>query len=113
MMKFHTKTSIKEGADMKRILQLSGKSKVKRAKAVKVMGLREYGALDMDSKAALIHELIPLGLMHVQNLLQQEVVELAGEKYKRNGLSGLDRWGKQQGSAYIKDQRIPIIVQRV
>lgn len=113
MMKFLTKTSIKKGADVKRVLQIGGKSKVKRAKAVKVMGLREYGALDMDSKAALIHELIPLGLMHVQDLLQQEVVELAGEKYKRNGLSGLDRWGKQLGSVYIKDQRIPIIVQRV
>ena len=98
---------------MKRVLQIDGKSKVKRAKAVKVMKLREYGTLDMDSKAALIHELIPIGLMHVQDLLQQEVIQLAGERYQRNGLLGLDRWGKQQGSVFIKDQRIPIIVQRV
>ncbi len=30
---------------MKRVVQIDGKSKVKKAKAVKVMGLREYGAL--------------------------------------------------------------------
>lgn len=98
---------------MKRVLQIDGKSKVKKAKAVKVMGLREYGALEMDSKAALIQELIPIGLMHVEDLLKQEVTELAGERYKRNGQAGYDRWGKQGGSVYIKDQRIPIIIQRI
>lgn len=98
---------------MKRVLQIDGKSKVKKAKAVKVMGLREYGALEMDSKAALIQELIPIGLMHIEDLLKQEVTELAGERYKRNGQAGYDRWGKQGGSVYIKDQRIPIIIQRI
>lgn len=98
---------------MKRVLQIDGKSKVKKAKAVKVMRLKEYGALDMDSKAALIHKLIPIGLMHVKELLQEEVKQLAGDRYKRNGILGYDRWSKQQGSIYIKDQRIPIMVQRV
>lgn len=98
---------------MKRVLQIDGKSKVRKAKAVQVMGLREYGALEMDSKAALIHELIPIGLMHIEDLLKQEVTELAGERYKRNGLAGYDRWGRQHGSVYIKDQRIPIIIQRI
>ncbi len=98
---------------MKKVLQIRGKSKVKKAKAVQVMELQEYGALDIDSKIALIHELIPIGLMHVKDLLQKEVIELAGEKYKRGGLPGHDRWGKQQGHIYIKDQRIPVLVQRV
>jgi hypothetical protein len=98
---------------MRKILQISGKGKVKKAKAVQVTSLREYGAMELDSKAALIHELIPLGLMHVEDLLQREVIELAGERYKRDGLPGHDRWGKQQGSVYIKDQRIPITLQRV
>ena len=98
---------------MKRILQIDGKGKVKKAKAVQVTSLRGYGAMELESKVALIHELIPLGVMHVEDLLQREVIELAGERYKRDGLPGHDRWGKQQGSVYIKDQRIPITLQRV
>ena len=113
MMSFHHKTYIKKGADMKKLLQIRRKSKVKKAQAVDVMQLKEYGVLDLDSKVALILDLIPLGLMHVKEVLQQEVESLAGEKYKRNGQPGHNRWGKQQGSIYIKDQRIPIQVPRV
>lgn len=98
---------------MKKILQINGKSKVRRAKAVEVLRLREYGAMDMDSKAALIQELIPLGLMHIEDLLREEVAKLAGERYRRNGKPGYDRWGRQQGSVYIKDQKIPVMIQRV
>jgi hypothetical protein len=71
---------------MKKILQIKGKGKVKKAKAVEIMDLEKYGAMGIDSKAALIHELIPLGLMHIEDLLQREIIELAGERYKRNGL---------------------------
>ena len=51
---------------MRRVLQINGKSKVKKAKAVDIMEMREYGAMAMDSKVALINELIPIGLMHVK-----------------------------------------------
>jgi putative transposase len=98
---------------MKKVLQIRGKGKVRKAKAVEIMGLEEYGAIDMDSRLALIHELIPIGLIHVKEELQREVRQLAGDKYKRNGLLEYDRWGKQQGSIYIQDQRIPVMVQRV
>ena len=98
---------------MKKVLQIGGKSKVKKAKAAEVVSLKEYGALDLDSKVALIQELIPLGLMHIEEELQAEIKRLAGDKYQRNGLPGYDRWGKQKGSVYVKDQKIPIMVQRV
>ena len=98
---------------MKKIVQIGRKGKVKRAKAVQVMELKEYGILEVDSKVALIQGLIPLGLMQVKEVLQEEVRKLAGERYKRDGLPGHDRWGKQRGFVYIKDQRVPIIVQRV
>ena len=98
---------------MKKLLQLRGKGKVRKAKTVEIRDLEEYGAMEMDSKVALINELIPIGLMHVKAVLQDEVTALAGEKYKRNGLHGHDRWGKQQGSIYIQEQRIPIMVPRV
>jgi putative transposase len=57
--------------------------------------------------------LIPIGLMHVNELLLEEVRKLAGERYKRQGLLGHDRWGRQPGSVYIGEQRIPINVPRV
>lgn len=98
---------------MKKIVQIKGKSKVRRAKAVEVMQLREYGILDVDSKIAMIQELIPIGLMHVADELQGEIERLTGKRYKRDGMPGYDRWGKQQGSVYIQDQRIPIMIQRV
>lgn len=98
---------------MKKVLQIRGKGKVRKAKVVEVRGLGEYGAMDLDSKMALIHELIPIGLMHVKELLQEEVKQLAGDRYQRNGIPGYDRWSKQQGSIYIQDQRIPVMVQRV
>ena len=98
---------------MEKIVQIGRKGKVKRAKAVQVMELKEYGILAVDSKVALIQGLIPLGLMQVKEVLQEEVRKLAGERYKRDGLPGHDRWGKQRGFVYIKDQRVPIIVQRV
>lgn len=98
---------------MKRILQISSKSKVRKAKATEVKSLKEYGVMDVDSKVALIQELIPLGLMHIEELLKEEVLKLAGGRYSRDGISGYDRWGRQRGSVYILDQKVPIIYQRI
>ena len=56
---------------MKKILKISGKSKVKRAKAAEVMDLEGYEALELDGKVALIQELIPLGLMHIGEVLRE------------------------------------------
>ncbi len=47
---------------MKKVLQIRGKGKVRKAKAVEVKDLGEYGGMDLDSKMALIHELIPIGV---------------------------------------------------
>lgn len=98
---------------MKKILKISGKSKVRRAKAAEVKGLGEYGAMELEGRLALIQDLIPLGLMHIKEELQGEVRRLAGDRYKRNGLSGHCRWARQRGSVYIKDQKVPVIYQRV
>src|SRR3989304_8635929 len=96
---------------MDTIVKFGKKGKVKKAKAVEVQKLQDYGALAIDAKAALIQELIPLGLMHIVAVVEEEVVRLAGEKYQRDGIAGYDRWGKQQGSVFIQDQRIPIMYQ--
>ncbi len=66
---------------------------------------------DFDVKMSVIQELIPLGLKAVAEELQNEVTRLAGEKHSR----GTDnaRWGRQNGSVYIRDQKFPILVPRV
>ena len=67
----------------------------------------------IDVKAELIQALIPIGLWHVRELLEEEVRQIAGERYKRSGLPGHDRWGKQGGSVCLLDQKLPIMVPRV
>jgi transposase-like protein len=104
---------IKKGAVMRRLLRVGAKGKLRIVKRREVSSLEEYGVLDLDSKAAMIETLIPIGLMHISGMLQEEVRELAGRKYQREGLPGHDRWGKQAGSVYIGEQRIPIDVPRV
>lgn len=99
---------------MKKVLKISGKSKrARRAKASEVRSLKEYGAMELEGKIELIQELIPLGLMHIGEVLREEVMSLAGDKYKRNGQPGYARWTKQKGYVYVGDQRLPIIYQRV
>jgi hypothetical protein len=39
---------------MKKIVQVSGKGKVKKARVVEVVGLEEYRVLDVDSRVTLI-----------------------------------------------------------
>ena len=66
---------------------------------------------EFDIKMTLIQELIPLGLKAVAEELQAEVKRLAGDRYDRGGDNA--RWGKQNGSVYLRDQKFPIQVPRV
>jgi len=66
---------------------------------------------DLDVRAALIQELIPLGLEAVSEELQSEVRQLAGQRHARGGDN--HRWGHQNGSVYIRDQKFPIVVPRL
>ena len=98
---------------MSKIHRVKKKGKSKRSDSSKAVGLAEYEGLELDSKIELIQELIPLGLMHIADALQAEVKSLAGEKHKRNGKAGHDRWGKQRGYVYVGDQRLQVEVPRV
>ena len=97
---------------MKRILRIGRGVKVRRARVKEICDL-PIKAMDVDSRTELIQALIPLGLWHVKEVLEQEVIALVGERYKRQGMAGCDRWGKQWGSVYLRDQKIPILVPRV
>ncbi len=68
----------------------------------------------IDARAELIQALIPIGLEAVNDLLQQEVVSLVGVRYSRSGgESGYARWGRQQGSVYLGEQKVAVTIPRV
>ncbi len=72
------------------------------------------GTESLESKGALIHALIPLGLKAVAEDLAAEVVALAGERDRRvGGQPGVVRWSHQRGSVYVADQKRPITYPRL
>lgn len=82
---------------------------VRRKALEEAMKLKEIN--DIDVKVSLIQALIPVGLDAVNRKLQEEVLSLSGEKH-RHGKENT-RWGKQNGSVYLMDQKVPIKVPRV
>jgi len=97
---------------MRKISRIGKGVKVKRARVKEICEL-SVEAMAVDVKVELIQALISIGLWHVKELLEQEVRQLAGGRYKRGGLAGYDRWGEQGGSVYLLDHKVPIMVPRV
>jgi len=95
-------------------LSVGRRKKSRRLGAVTVMDRADYATAALDTKVALIQQLIPLGLMHVQETLNAEVQELAGMRHalNTNGEAG-SRHGTNPGSVRIGGQRLPIRVPRV
>ena len=96
-----------------RVAKTRGKAKRKLSeqRAVVQQRIMESYSEDLDVKMAVIQELIPLGLQAVAEQLQQEVKQLVGEKHHRVGANA--RWGRQNGSVYLRDQKFPLQVPRV
>ncbi len=81
---------------------------------IEVMRREEYAEFELDAKVETIRALIPLGLMHVNELLDQEVTALAGERYARKeGSTPGRRHGSNPGTVGLAGQRVPIRVPRV
>ena len=88
--------------------------KSRRLGEVEIVRREEYGELEVDSKVEMIRALVPLGLMHVQELLDDEVKALAGERYARKDeLERGRRHGSNPGTVGMAGQRVPIRVPRV
>src|SRR5438094_3827552 len=80
---------------------------------VRVLRREDYQGLELNAKVELIRSLIPLGLMHVQMALDEEVEALAGARYARaDGASGT-RHGSNPGTVVLDGQKVPIRVPRV
>ena len=62
--------------------------------AVDVIDREGYAELEVDAKVELIRSLVPLGLLHIEELLDEEVTSLAGERYARKDASvgGAPSW---------------------
>jgi len=66
---------------------------------------------DVDVKAEIIQAVIPAALINFHHDLGKEIKKLTGERYEH----GRDnyRWGRQNGSVYLLDQKVPVKIQRV
>ena len=104
-----------KGAEMRSLLRTAKKrKKSRRLGEVEVVGREEYRELEVDCKVEMIRALVPLGLMHVHELLDDEVKELAGERYRRKEESVHGRrHGSNPGTVGLAGQRVPIRVPRV
>jgi len=97
---------------MRKILRIEKGVKARRARVREICEL-PMDAMALDVKVEMIQALIPMGLRYVKEVLEEEVRQLAGERYQRNGLAGHDRWGEQGGSVYLLEHKVPIMVPRV
>ena len=98
---------------MKKVSWMGKEVKARRERVKELMG-RGFDGCELDVKVEMIQALIPIGLMYVEELLKQEVKDLAGERYRRgDGRDGIVRWSKQWGSVYLGDQKVPVEYQRL
>jgi putative transposase len=89
------------------------KRKSRRLGEVEVVERGAYQELELEAKVELIRSLVPLGLMHVSEMLEDEVAALAGERYARKSGAEVHRYGTNPGSVRLAGQRVPIAVPRV
>jgi len=95
---------------MKNIEKKERKSNAK-TRAESAMNLIN-GHYGFDRRMALIQQLIPIGLMAVEEALQEEVESLAGIRYSRDNNPN-KRWGINYGSVYLGHQKHSLRVPRV
>ncbi len=67
---------------------------------------------DSSTRIELIQMLIPVGLQAIEEELQSEVMRIAGARYTRTD-PDLKRWGCNEGSVFLGDQKVSVRVPRV
>lgn len=98
---------------MMRILRIGRSVKVGRARAKEVCDLR-LKQMDGEIRVELIQALIPRGLWHVNEVLEEESYKIDGrERYAREGILGHDCWRNQGRSVNLSDQKLPVLVPKV
>ena len=93
---------------------VKNRKKSRRREEVDIISREEYAGFDVDAKVEMIRALVPLGLMHVQELLDDEVTELAGVRHARKeSVVRGRRHGSNPGTVRLAGQRVPMRVPRV
>jgi transposase-like protein len=93
---------------MRKVLRIGSERKSNATKQEKALNA------ELNTKVEMIQALIPIGLMAVAEELEEEVKQLTGERYSRQGgLAGHHRWGSQPRSIYLSDHKMRIDVTRV
>ncbi len=67
---------------------------------------------DSSTRIELIQLLIPLGILGFVVELQSVVMRIAGARYTRT-VPDFKRWGCNEGSVFLGDQKVPVRVPRV
>jgi putative transposase len=99
---------------MSSVVRSIGRRKQRRLGRVEIVRREVFQELELNSRVELIRSLIPLGLMQVQELLEEEVRQLAGERYQRkDGGARGTRDGSNPGSVALAGQRLAVRVPRV
>jgi len=90
-----------------------GKKEKKLGRA-QVVRREDLDAMELEPRIEMIRALIPLGLVEVYRMLDEEVAALAGERYARKVEEAVaSRYGSNRGSVRLGGQRVPIRVPRV
>jgi putative transposase len=93
---------------MKKLTKKSKGRKIGREELERIAAEMDFAR---ETRIAMIQQLIPLGLMAVEEELQGEILELAGPRHSRGGK--LKRWGANAGSVFVGDQKLKINVPRL
>jgi transposase-like protein len=100
-----------------RILQQQSTKRKKKSKIkgeVEVLSREEFDSLALDPKVLLIQSLVPLGLLFIRDVIEQEVAEIVGPRYQRlESPREVYRHGSNPGSVKLGGQKIPLAVPRV
>jgi len=95
---------------MRRVDRKQGERKVEVQRADAIA----QALADLDARVEMIQALIPLGLKAVEEELKAAVTELAGPRYQRGPEDRrYYRWGRENGSVYLADQKVAVRVPRV
>ena len=100
---------------MSRVLRpVRTRKKRRKLGPVDVIRREDSGDLALDAKVELIRSLVPLGLMHVDEMPDDDVTALAGARYARQDASiGGRRHGSHPGTVGLAGPRVPMRVPRM
>jgi putative transposase len=88
--------------------------KIGRKAEVRMTSPAAAALTELDTRIEMIQALIPVGLEAVEAELQRAVEELAGPRYQRGPTDRrYYRWGREEGSVYLADQKVPVRVPRL